>query len=84
MPEHPIDCLQHFYRSSNIKLRIRGGLSDTITAGKGIKQGDLLLIHLFNAVIDLCTSQLDPGIGFNISEDMAYFMAYADEVIIFS
>lgn len=37
--------------------------SDLTKLGRGVRQGDPLSNQLFNAVIDMCLSGLDPNLG---------------------
>lgn len=41
-------------------------LSDPIRLGRGVRQGDPISIHLFNAVIDLALTRLGPELGTEI------------------
>lgn len=59
-------------------------MNHTIHSGRGIKQGDPLPVHLFNVVIDMCTDKLDEQIGFDLEQERLTFMAYADDIILFS
>jgi len=47
---------------------------------RGIKQGDPLSVHLFNAVIELCTNNLYSNINYKFDNGANItFMTYADE-----
>ena len=77
-----IDYLQSFYRGSKTRLRLDGRLSGEIHCTRGIKQGDPLSVHLFNAVVDLATRKLDPGVGFDLEGQKTSFLAYADDIVL--
>ena len=50
----------------------------------GVRQGDPLSGHIFNAVIDYVYSQLHPDIGFTIGEVRVKYLAFADDGILFA
>ena len=55
--------LRELYGDAWTRLRIGTELSELIKLGRGVRQGDPMSVHLFNAVIDLSLAGLgmDPG-----------------------
>jgi hypothetical protein len=84
VPEHLVNYCSHFYSRSSTRLVLGGGrLSDPITSKRGIKQGDPLSVHLFNAVIDLCTSKINHNIGYKFPNgELLDFLAFADDLVL--
>ena len=85
VPEHIVSYLKHFYAQGTTRIKLPGKLGRVIEIKRGIKQGDPLSVHLFNAVIELCTEKLDKDIGYEFKNGANLtFMAYADDIILFS
>ena len=85
VPRHLIEYFSRFYAMSSTRLVLGDRLSDKITSKRGIKQGDPVSVHLFNAVIDLCTSRMNHQIGFKLDADSVLsYMAFADDLVIVS
>ena len=55
--------LRELYSDARTRLRIGTELSDPIKLGRGVRPGDPMSVHFFNAVIDLSLADLGPGIG---------------------
>lgn len=82
MPEHLTRYCSTFYSRSSTRLVLGNDqLSERIISRIGIKQDDPLSVHLFNAVIDLCTSKLNPNIGYTFNEKVS-FLAFADDLVL--
>ena len=58
--------LRELYSDARTRLRIGTELSDPIKLGRGVRPGDPMSVHFFNAVIDLSLADLGPGIGTTI------------------
>jgi len=85
VPEHIVGYLRHFYKEGTTRIKLPGKLGRVIEIKQGIKQGDPLSVHLFNAVMELCTEKLDDDIGYKFKNGANLtFMAYADDIILFS
>ncbi|KAF6016938.1 hypothetical protein EB796_024747 [Bugula neritina] len=83
IPDHLVKYYSKFYLMSGTRL-VRGNtLSETITSKRGIKQGDPMSVHLFNAVIDLCVQKLNRNIGYTIGDERITYMAFADDIVLF-
>lgn len=83
VPEHLIRDCSMFYKESSTWILLGGDkLSDRIQSRRGIKQGDPLSVHLFNAVTDFCTEKLNRKIGFDIDSNTVNFLAFADDLVV--
>ena len=82
IPEHWIEYCSKFYQLSSTRLVLQDGLSDRITSRRGIKQGDPMSVHLFNAVIDLCVQRLNKNIGFHLGGEVISYMSFADDIVL--
>lgn len=51
---------------------------------QGVKQGDPMSVHLFNAVIDWTLSKLDPELGITINDERLNHLAFADDIVLFT
>ena len=52
--------------------------------GRGVRQGDPLSVHLFNAVIDMCLAGLDEGLGCEVEGVRVNHGAFADDIALFA
>ena len=62
------------------RLRIGTELSELIKLGQGVRQGDPMSVHLFNAVIDLSLTGLDPELGTEIGGVKVNHNAFPDDI----
>ena len=60
--------IRELYSNAVTTLRIGKNVSAPIRLGRGIRQGDPLSVHLFNAVIDMCLGGLDPSLGYEVGD----------------
>ena len=82
VPEHLINYISHFYQNSSICLKFSSEKSERIKVTRGIKQGDPLSVHLFNAVVNLATSKLNDRFGFTINDKIKLkILAFADSQV---
>ena len=65
-------------------LRIGPELSGPIRLGRGVRQGNPLSVHLFNAVIDMCLAGLDPGLGCKVGGLRVNHDAFEDDTALFA
>jgi len=85
VPEHLIKYLKGFYDKGTTKLKLPRKMGREIEINRGIKQGDPQSAHLFNAVIELCTENLDNNINYKFKNGATItYMAYADDLVFFS
>ena len=61
---------------------LRSGLdrSEPIKVSWGVRQGDILSVHLFNAIIDWALDSLDPELGAMLGETRVNAGAFADDI----
>ena len=71
IPPPFLTYLSEFYSRSQTRIRV---------SGRGVKQGDPLSVHLFNAVIDWALSTLDPSLGVNVAGSSLNHLAFADDI----
>ena len=73
--------LREFYGRSQTSIRVGDDRSEPIYVRRGVKQGDPMSVHLFNAVIDWALAALDPGLGVEIGEGAwINHLAFADDI----
>ena len=83
VPDHLINYISHFYQNSSTCLKFNSERSESIKVTRGIKQGDPLSVHLFNAVVNLATSKLNDRFGFSIDSKLKLkFLAFADDLVL--
>lgn len=84
VPPPFLNYLRSFYSRSNTVLRVDGRRSSPIDVLQGVKQGDPMSVHLFNAVIDWTLSKLDPELGITINDERLNHLAFADDIVLFT
>ena len=62
-PPPLLSYLTELYSDAWTSIRAGGERSEAIRSGRGVRQGDPMSPHLFNAVIDWVIQDLDPSIG---------------------
>ena len=72
--------LREFYWRCQTRSRVSGRKSDPISVRRGVKQGDPLSVHLFNAVIDWALSTLDLNLGITVARASQNHLAFADDI----
>ena len=58
-PHHSFESIKGAQHRSTTCIKVKGSMSEPISVCKGVKQGDPMSVHLFNAVIDWALSSLD-------------------------
>ena len=79
VPPPFLGYLSELYSDVLTKLRIGTELSDPIRLGWGVRQGDPISVHLFNAVIDLALTGLGPELGTEIGVVRVNHNVFADD-----
>ena len=82
IPAMLLQYIRDLYKKSETQLRVQQQLSTPIEVNRGIRQGDLLSVPLFLAVMDLATSVLDPNIGVSMGKAKLNHLAFADDLVI--
>ena len=72
--------LGELYGDTCTCLRIGPHRSKPIKVSRGVRQGDPLSVHLFNATIDWALDCLDPELGVMVGETRVNARAFADDV----
>lgn len=80
IPAPFLTYLHEFYSRSQTRIRVAGQKSEPISVRRGVKQGDPMSVHLFNAVIDWALSTLDPNLGIDIGGVALNHLAFADDI----
>jgi hypothetical protein len=80
VPPPLLSYLHEFYSRSQTRLRVGGKKSNPISVKRGVKQGDPMSVHLFNAVIDWALSTLDPDLGIKFNGVNLNHLAFADDI----
>ena len=77
VPSVILEYIAESYRSASTIL-----CDKPVRLNRGVKQGDPLSPVLFNSVIDMALSELDPSIGIQIGNSKVNHMAFADDVVL--
>ena len=80
IPPPFLTYLSEFYSRSQTRIRVSDRKSDPINVRRGVKQGDPLSVHLFNAVIDWAVSTLEPSLGVMVAGSSLNHLAFADDI----
>ena len=72
--------LCELYGDAWTRLRIATELSEPIKLGQGVRKGDPMSVHLFNAVIDLSLAGLGQELGMEIGGVKVNHNAFADDI----
>ena len=80
VPPPFLTYLRELYGDAQTRLRIGTELSEPIKLGRGVRQGDPMSVHLFNAVIDLSLDGLGPELGTEIGGVKVNHSAFADDI----
>ena len=79
VPPPFLTYLRELCGDAQTRLRIGTELSEPIKLGRGVRQGDPMSVHLFNAVIDLSLDSLGPELGTEIGGVKVNHNAFADD-----
>jgi hypothetical protein len=74
--------INHLYRESEIVFHVRGGKSDRVQPGRGVRQGDPLSPTIFNLAIDELLAEIPPGVGFRLEGTQVSCLAFADDLVV--
>jgi len=80
IPPPFLGYLRELYGDARTRLRISTELSEPIKLGRGVRQGDPMSVHLFNAMIDLSLADLGPELGTEIGGVKVNHNAFADDM----
>lgn len=86
VPGRLLCYIKSLYSGSTVCLKVFNSvMSDVVKVSRGVRQGDPLSPIIFNAVIDLSLSRLDPLLGIDITPDCRVnHLAFADDVVLLS
>ena len=84
VPPPFLGYIRELYSNGVTALRIGPDISGPISLGRGVRQGDPLSVHLFNAVIDMCLAGLDPSLGCKVGDLRVNHGAFADDIALFA
>lgn len=84
VPPPLLSYLHELYKDSHTCLRVGINISDPIHVTQGVKQGDPMSVHLFNAVIDWALSKIHTLIGIRIGSTIISEAAFADDLALFA
>ena len=83
VPPPFLNYISEFYSRGDTKIGVGGETSENIKVKRGVKQGDLMSVHLFNAVIDWALATLDPMLGISLGEGVPInHLAFADDMVL--
>ena len=74
--------LAKLYSDAWTTIRAGGERGEAIRSGRGVRQGDPMSPHLFNAVIDWVIQDLEPNIGALIGDGRTNVSAFADDLVL--
>ena len=80
IPAPMLGYLGELYGDAWTVLRIGKDRSEPIKIARGVRQGDPLSVHLFNATIDWALDCLDPELGVMVGETRVNAGAFADDM----
>ena len=80
VPSPMLGYLGELYRDAWTTLHIGSTHSEPIKVSRGVRQGDPLSVHLFNATIDWALDRLDPQLGVMVGEVRVNAGAFADDI----
>jgi len=79
-----IDLLAKLYRKQLAKVKVAGTLSEWFPVNKGVRQGCILSLYLFNILAEMVMRETLDGFqgGLQIGRQMITNLHYADDVIL--
>ena len=80
VPSPMLGYLGELYGDAWTCLRIGPDRSEPIKVSRGVRQGDPLSVHLFNATIDWALDNLNPELGVMLGETRVNAGAFADDI----
>ena len=80
IPVPILGYLGELYGDAWTVLRIGKDRSEPFKVARGVRQGDPLSVHLFNAAIDWALDRLDPELGVMVGETRVNAGAFADDI----
>ena len=83
-PIHLIDLLAKLYKKQLAKVKVAGTLSEWFRVKKGVRQGCVLSLYLFNIIAEMAMRETLDGFqgGLQIGERMIANLRYADDIIL--
>lgn len=81
MPELFITYLSELYKNCYTNIRL-GEQTRRVHIRRGVRQGDPLSVHLFNAVMDMSLKTIDERIGYKLKNTTISALAFADDLVI--
>lgn len=84
VPDRLLSYLRNIYTDVETRLRVEGELSEPISIGQGVRQGDPLSPVLFNTVIDWILAEQDPELSVRRGDQKVGHFAFADDLILLS
>lgn len=82
VPPPLVTYIRELYSTATTQLKVGGEYSNPIRVQRGVRQGDPLSTHLFNAAIDWALSDLTEGIGVDVGNVKIGHLAFADDVVL--
>ena len=79
--------LTNLYSNCRVYMKMEKDLSEAISVGRGVRQGDPMSPMLFNAVIDMFMDKIDNSIGVTEgsgSQEKCNYIAFADDLLLLS